>query len=75
MGNIPEMTEAKVLYQRQAIVPSAYISILSEKDNTISDVVIGDSNSDGLADVADVVSTVNSILGKPSSSFNEEMQM
>ena len=72
LGNIPEGTEAKVFYQRQTMAPSAYIRIFSEKDNTIPDVLIGDSNGDGLIDAADVVSTANFILGKPSSSFNEK---
>ena len=72
LGNIPEETEAKVFYQRHNMAPSAYIRIHSKKDNTIPDVVVGDSNGDGLVDAADVVSTVNSILGKPSSSFNEK---
>lgn len=36
------------------------------------DVIKGDANGDSVIDAADVVSTVNSILGKPSSSFNQK---
>lgn len=43
------------------------------ESKTIEPVILrGDSNSDGVIDAADVVSIVNYILGKPSSSFNEK---
>lgn len=72
LGNMPEGTEATVFYQRQGMAPSAYIRICAEKDNVVPEIIFGDSNGDGLVDAADVVSTINSIIGKPSSSFNEK---
>lgn len=36
------------------------------------DFLYGDANGDGAVDAADVVSIINYILGKPSSSFNNK---
>lgn len=36
------------------------------------EIIMGDSNSDGVVDAVDVVGTINYILGKPSSSFNQQ---
>ncbi len=73
VGNIAEDTRAYVCVKTGNSMPSIVIEVFSgSKDDPINNVKLGDSNSDGVVDAADVVGTINYILGKPSPSFNEK---
>ena len=73
VGNIAEDTRAYVCVKTENSMPSIVIEVISgSKDDPINNVKLGDSNSDGVVDAADVVGTINYILGKPSSSFNQQ---
>ena len=52
--------------------PSIVQQIVIENKIPELETILGDSNSDGAVDAADVVGTINYILGKPSSSFNQQ---
>lgn len=52
--------------------PSVTNYFIAESKIVEPEIITGDSNGDGAVDAADVVSIVNYILGKPSSSFNEK---
>lgn len=52
--------------------PSSVIKVYAEKKQVDPITIVGDSNSDGVVDVTDIVAIINYILGKPSSSFNEK---
>lgn len=73
IGNVPEGTKAYVCVKTGNLMPSIVVEAVSGDVNGMETVEkTGDSNSDGAVDVADVVSTINHILGKPSSSFNQK---
>lgn len=73
LGKIGEGEVAKVSFKNDTNHPSIIVSSIAEASPIIRpDVILGDSNSDGVVDAADVVGTINYILGKPSSSFNQK---
>lgn len=71
LGNIAEGQKATILACENEKIPSTTIYSFAVKNEVIPDKIHGDSNSDGVVDAADVVGTINYILGKPSSSFNQ----
>lgn len=73
VGHIVDGTQACICVKTENFMPSIVIEAISETQNEPAQIVkLGDSNSDGSVDAADVVSIINYILGKPSSSFNNK---
>lgn len=72
LGNITEGQKATILACEIGKIPSATVCSFAVKNEIIPDRILGDSNSDGAIDAADVVGTINYIIGKPSSSFNQQ---
>ncbi len=72
LGNIAENERADVYLHGEGRLPSLCSASYGVIENIEPDLLCGDSNGDGAVDAADVVSIVNYILGKPSSSFNEK---
>lgn len=72
LGNIKKGTKASVSVKAEGKQPSICIEAIAEGETVTDDVLLGDSNGDGAVDAADVVSIINYILGKPSSSFNNK---
>ena len=72
LGNIKKGTIAKISVMSERKHPSICIEAIAEGETVADDTIIGDANGDGAVDAADVVSIINYILGKPSSSFNEK---
>lgn len=73
VGNIAEGTKSYVCVKTDMPMPSIVLESISvNKQEPEPDYILGDSNSDGVVDAADVVGTINYILGKPSSSFNQQ---
>lgn len=70
LGNIPEGTEAKVSVALNGKMPSVQIEAVAVKGSSDPEVKSGDADGDGVIDAADVVSIINYIIGKGSSSFN-----
>lgn len=52
--------------------PSVINYFIAESKIIEPEIISGDANGDGAVDAVDVVSIINYILGKPSSSFNEK---
>lgn len=71
LGNISKGQKAIVAVCENNKLPSSIVSSFAEKIYVEPINIMGDSNSDGVVDVADVVGTINYIIGKPSPSFNE----
>ncbi len=71
LGNISPETPAVVFAKQQGKFPSYSIKSFAVEHIVIPDIIQGDANGDGTIDAADVVSIVNHLLGKTSSSFNE----
>lgn len=72
IGNIAVGTKAKVSVMSEGKQPSICVEATAKYGSADEDVDSGDANGDGTLDAADVVSIINYILGKPSSSFNEK---
>lgn len=73
LGNIALGTKAKVSARTDMAMPSICICSYAKQNLPVEpDLFGGDANGDGTVDAADVVSIINYILGKPSSSFNEK---
>lgn len=66
LGMINEGAEARVFIHEEGKLPSIVSKFVAQSQNAI----LGDANNDGLIDSADIVTTVNYIVGKPSSSFS-----
>lgn len=72
VGNVPQNTMCMLSMISDGKSFSVPVNVCSQKNPNTDDVEHGDGNGDGAVDAADVVSIVNYILGKPSSSFNEK---
>lgn len=72
LGKIGEGEVAKISFKNDVNHPSIIASSVAEASIITPTVLCGDSNADGVVDAADVVGTINYILGKPSSSFNQQ---
>lgn len=72
LGNTNKGKKALLAACEIGKIPSSIVTAFAENTYDEQAVVIGDSNSDGVVDAADVVGTINYILGKPSSSFNQQ---
>lgn len=72
LGNIKKGTIAKISVMSEGKQPSICVEAIAEGETVADDTIIGDANGDGVVDAADVVGTINYILGKPSSSFNNK---
>ena len=73
LGNIQDGTTAKVCSVCNDLKPSILKEATAVNAPIIDpEKISGDSNADGVVDAADVVGTINYILGKPSSSFNQQ---
>ena len=72
LGNIPDGKEAVVFSNETDKMPSSIVKAFAKEVIEEPTIITGDANGDGAVDAADVVSIVNYILGKPSSSFNEK---
>lgn len=63
----------EVQFVKNGNLPSMSVTAnATEPEIEEPETILGDSNSDGTVDAADVVGTINYILGKPSSSFNQQ---
>lgn len=72
IGAISENDKVSLCFKKDGFLTSIpSYSYASAPEIVEPDVILGDSNSDGVVDAADVVGTINYILGKPSSSFNQ----
>ena len=70
LGAMSEGQTISVFSLAEGKLPSLVVTAVITKGNgTSPDVVRGDVNGDGFVDTADVVATVNHILGKSSASF------
>lgn len=72
VGNVPTNTMCMLSMINDGKSFSVPVIVYSQKNPNTDDVIYGDGNGDGAVDAADVVSIVNYLLGKPSSSFNEK---
>lgn len=72
LGNIPDGKEAVVFSNETGKMPSSIIKAFAKEVIEEPTIITGDANGDGAVDAADVVSIINYILGKPSSSFNDK---
>ena len=72
LGNIAENERADVYIQGEGRLPSLCSASYGVIENIVPDLLYGDANGDGAVDAADVVSIINYILGKPSSSFSNK---
>ena len=68
LGLVNKDVEAKVFIHENGKLPSIVSKFIA--GNTSQIIHIGDANDDGQIDSADIVATVNFIVGKPSSSFS-----
>lgn len=72
LGNLSEGTKATIIgnaFNKGCSIP---VFAYAKKEIHESESLLGDSNADGVVDAADVVGTINYILGKPSSSYNHK---
>ena len=72
LGNIQQGEIATLCAVEYNKIPSSIIKVSAKEKQVDPITTTGDANGDGAVDAADVVSIVNYILGKPSSSFNEK---
>lgn len=72
LGSIPDGKEAVVFGIETGKMPSSIVKTFAKEVIEEPTIITGDANGDGTVDAVDVVSIVNYILGKPSSSFNEK---
>lgn len=72
LGSINAGTVAKVYAMTRGRMPSISTKAIAESGSEpILVDKVGDANSDGVIDTADVTAIINYILGKPSASFNK----
>lgn len=72
VGNVSPGTQAMVSARTVGKAPSVMTTAQAIASAIEPDIETGDANGDGAIDAVDVVSIINYILGKPSSSFNEK---
>ena len=72
VGNVSPGTQAMVSARTVGKAPSVMTTAQAIATVIEPDIETGDANGDGAVDAVDVVSIINYILGKPSSSFNEK---
>ena len=72
VGNVPTNTMCILTLTDNNKSFSTPVIAYSQKNSSTGDIICGDANSDGSVDAADVVSIINYIIGKASSSFNEK---
>ena len=66
LGMTNEGAEARVFIHEEGKLPSIVSKFVAQSQNAF----LGDANNDGQIDSADIVATVNYIVGNPSSSFS-----
>ena len=73
LGAISENEKVSVCFKKADYLPSILHYAYANAPEIIEpEPIFGDANGDGAVDAADVVSIINYILGKPSSSFNDK---
>ena len=72
LGNIADGKEAVVFSNETGKIPSSIVKAFAKEVIEGPTINTGDANGDGAVDAADVVSIINYILGKPSSSFSNK---
>ena len=72
LGQLTPGTQAVVFCNENEKIPSSIVKVYAKEVIEEPTIITGDANGDSAIDAADVVSIVNYILGKPSSSFNEK---
>lgn len=72
LGRLTPGTKAIVFANENGRMPSCIVKTFAKEVIEEPTIIIGDANGDGTADAVDVVSIINYILGKPSTSFNEK---
>lgn len=72
LGAMSEGETIQVFSQAEGKLPSLVVkAVITKGSGTSPDILKGDANGDSYVDTADVVATVNHILGKSSASFVE----
>lgn len=72
LGRLSSGTKAIIFSNETGKIPSSIVKAFAKEVIEEPTIITGDANGDGAVDAADVVSIINYILGKPSSSFSNK---